>query len=404
MKQKNKGTVIVTNAGGVGVVCLDLISSSGLDLYTLESDLEQKLVAILPKSASIKNPIDILGDSKSDRYQKVLEILIKETKIQSIIVVVTPQIMTDSANVANVVVELAKNNPNMPIIPVFMGDSLVLDSFKIFKKNKFPCYNSPESAINSLKKYLDYRSKKEIKLDAAAKELKASVDVAKNDQILSLNNVLESIKKTSLDYLNTQKIARLFDIPTTDFCLITKDGNLDLVLAKEFLGKHLKVVIKVVSAGILHRSEQKMVELNITSLNQIQDFYNKFKDLKPDIVLQEMVESGVQCFIGVNRDPQFGPTLIVGTGGVYAEIMDDFVLIPLPTSKDSIEQYLEQTKLYKVLNGARNEFWDILELVETVYKLSKLLDYFPKISSIDINPYFAMKNGGKVVDFKVVLE
>lgn len=398
-KQKSSGVVIVTNAGGVGVVCLDLIAKSNLQLYKIENNLKDNLVNILPKSASIHNPIDILGDSKSDRYKLVLERLVLENEIDAIIVIVTPQIMTDTVNIAQIIVDLSYQKPQIPIIPVFIGGSLVRDSHQIFQKNAFPVYHTPQSAIKSLEKYLNYKNNG---LKLSQSNLKSPNFSKMSSEIVELDQLINASKAASLDFITVQKIAKLYQIPTTDFELIATDGIFDKTLAAKFLDKHPKLVVKVVSAGILHRSEQKMIELNITNLSQIENFYTKFEAQKPDVVLQEMVPDGIQCFIGVNRDPQFGNVLAIGLGGIYAEIINDFVLIPLPTTTAEIETKLKQTKLYQILNGARNKFWDIQTFIKTAHQLSQILDQFPQISSIDVNPYIAQEKGGKVVDFKVI--
>gem|GEM_PF-4409090 len=402
MKQKpiNSGVVVVTNAGGVGVVCIDLLAKYGLDLYQIDDQLKSTLTNILPASASIHNPIDILGDSKSDRYELVLGKLIRQHEINSILVIVTPQIMTDTTNIAKIIVKLSAENPKLPIIPIFIGGDLITSSLHFFQQQSYPVYETPEDAVESLQKYLEFNHKK---ADSSIKAADSKIN-KENPEIIQLNHEIKGNTSGSLDFLSVQKIAKLFDIPTAKFELIATAGVFNKDLAHKFLKKYPTIVIKVVSAGILHRSEQKMVEVDITSLDQIQSFYNRFKDQKPDIVVQEMITDGIQCFLGVNRDPQFGPILIVGTGGIYAEIMDDFVLIPLPASPKTIQTYLQKTKLYQVLNGARNQFWDIQSFTNTAYKLSQILDYFPGISSIDINPYIALEKNGKVVDFKVIVD
>ena len=400
-KQKKSGIIVLTNAGGVGVVCLDLIAKTELELFPINSNLEQELQNILPKAASIKNPIDILGDSKSDRYKNCLDILVQQADLEGIIVIVTPQIMTDVANISEVILEVSGQNPNLPIIPVFIGQELVETAKLNFTQNSFPSYTSPKSAIETLEKYLDYKNYH--KKTQPILDLKQADYSQSSKEISQLNKIIKATKNSSLDYLNTTKIAKIFDIDIADFCLIVTDGVLDITLANKFLKQYKTCVIKVVSGGILHRSEYKMVQIDITTTQQIQEFCNKFADLKPEIVLQEMVEGGIQCFVGINRDVQFGNALVVGTGGIYAEITNDFTLIPLPTSDTKIRQALEQTKLYKILNGARNHFWDVDFFVKNILNLSQILDYFPGMSSIDINPFIVLENGGKVVDFKVVL-
>jgi acyl-CoA synthetase (NDP forming) len=401
MSVTNLGTAVVTNAGGIGVIAIDSIAKTRLELVELSAETKQKLKEVLPSSASLGNPIDILGDALAIRYQQVLEILGESGEIGSVIVILTPQVVTQSLETAKFLVDFSQKYPTVVIVPVFIGGKLVKEAKDVLQNNKLPFYDTPETAINSLNhlyEYSLYESVRFQKNNRSESLLKNSLDSLDKAKIAKIRQKLSSVKSKNLDYETILEMA--------DSVLIKPmDSDSDFKIT-DFLAKHPNgIAAKVVDGDILHRTERKMVQVGLKSKQEVVDFIQEFSDLKPQIALQEMIICDrLEAFIGVNFDEQFGYTFVAGSGGIYAEVYKDFILGPIPTGSEEIFWYLKKTNIHKFFDGYRNKFFDEDKYIQSIYKLTLLVQIFPQIQSIDVNPYIATKTGGKIVDFKVILK
>jgi|688.fasta_scaffold30862_7 acyl-CoA synthetase (NDP forming) len=406
MSEINSGTVVITNAGGIGVISIDNIAKTRLDLVDLSPKTKQTLKNTLPPSASVQNPIDVLGDAPADRYKSVLEILGNSGEVGSVVVILTPQIVTESLQTAQAIVDFSQKFRQIVTVAVFVGGKLIKEAKKLLQQNKIPVYDTPETAITSLNYLHEYslyesvRFEKNQKLEALLQKDLADLNQFKISKITK--QIQNQISK-NLDYQTLLDMADLVDLELADSILIKPQDTQIEFKIKEFLDKHKTIVAKVVDSDILHRTERKMVRVGLKSSQEVLDFVAEFRDLQPQIALQEMVSGGLEAFIGISFDQNFGYTFVAGTGGIYAEAYKDFVLGPIPTSHQEILWYFKKTRIYKLFNGYRNKFFDQNKYTQSIYKLSLLVIVFPQIQSIDINPYIASGNGGKIVDFKVIL-
>jgi len=411
---KQKGLVVLTNAGGVGVITVDNLAKTSLSLAEISPQTKTKLQVFLPPASSTHNPIDVLGDATSIRYKQSLEVLALEENVELILVLVTPQLMTDLENLAKVVVEFAKTHLQIPTVAVFIGGRIMAGVNEIFDKHEIVFYDTPEQAIVALDKF--YKYSKNLKNTSSNEDLATEFTNFKNQkasEILKINQLIEKAKKAgskSLDFETVELIARTFSLHTPKFEFIEKldlENGKILKLLEENNQKNSSV-LKVVAGDILHRTEGGMVKIKVQEIGEVAEFLEKnasYLDKKNSLILQQMAVSGVEFFVGVKNDEQFGPTLVLGTGGIFAEVYEDFTLAPIPISKSEISESLKLTKINKILTGFRGLKLDVESLVKTIYNLSLIPQIFPQIESLDVNPIivYPENQGNIVVDLKIVV-
>lgn len=387
------GTAIITNAGGLGVLSVDSSVEYNLRLASIEPKAVQQLGQVLPAAASRHNPVDILGDADAMRYRETLQILVKEKLVGSLIVLISPQIMTPLTDIGKVINDIAIKNPHKPILTVMVGGTKTTQLTKEIKD--YPYFDTPERAIRALSNLYKYSHQ-----SRNAKLWDEPTSYVKKSSIQSINQALEQDKSYNLLSASWGTVS-----------LISKELSLELPKTLDIksttdikkLEKKLQypLVLKDVNPNILHRTDSGLVQLGIRNLDEVKKFYHKHKN--GQIIGQEQAHKGIEVFVGVKRDPQLGIVLLMGSGGIYAEIINDIAFASMPITKPYILKTLKKTKVYKILNGARGIEYDINWLVDTVFKLNLLIYSIPTIQELDVNPIIVYPEGGCILDLKVIL-
>lgn len=387
------GTAIITNAGGLGVLSVDASVEHRLKLAKIEPKATQQLAKILPPAASSHNPIDILGDADAIRYRETLQILIKEKSISSIIVLITPQVMTPLVEIGRIIYEVANKNPHKPILTVAVGGDIV-DKLNSELKG-LPYFDSPERAVLALANLYKYNHQ-----IPNAKLWDEPTSYVKKSSIQEIKQALEQDKlsgfaSASWNTVNLVAKELALELPKTLDITSTQDINK--------IDKKLQypLVLKDVNPNILHRTDAGLVKVGIQSKDEVKEFYRKHKD--GQIIAQEQAHKGIEVFVGVKRDPQLGTVLLLGSGGIYAEILGDIAFASMPITKPYILKTLKKTKIYKILDGARGIEYDINWLVDTIFKLNLLVYSVPQIQELDVNPIIVYPKEGCILDFKVII-
>jgi acetyltransferase len=393
----NNQVSVITNAGGLGVITLDAIASTKLKLAQFSPKLSDRLKLVLPSAASVRNPVDILGDAESDRYQSVLENLLSSGESGNLVVILTPQVSTDVDNVAKALVNLSEKYPQIPILPVFIGGEKIVAAQTLFKNHKLFSFETPEQALKALDNLAKYQSAKTTKTSSLNVILDQTIlDALPQIKTLISQNKLN--KNKILDFQTIVQISSTFGLNIPRYLQIQNISQLDQVF--EILGK--PVVVKSVKTDLLHRTEKKAVLTGVSKVSDITNFLDE-NDLA-DVIFQESIDKGLEVFAGIQNDPNFGKVLVVGTGGIYAEVMDDFALGPLPTNIDQVKEIFNRTKVSKILSNFRNIDFDSHELYTQVFRLCQFVSLFPEIVSVDANPMIVTATECYVVDLKVSLQ
>ncbi|MEK6645458.1 MAG: acetate--CoA ligase alpha subunit [Candidatus Firestonebacteria bacterium] len=376
---------ILTNAGGVGILTADAIEKSGLYLAELSSETLESLQDFLPPASNFYNPVDILGDAQSDRYEKSLDILLQDKNVNGAIVCFTPQAMSDVEVIAQKI-NLTQKKYNKTVLGCFMGENSVSKGIKILRDNNVPNYSFPERAVNTflaLSKRFEWLNLPE------DKSVVFSVDKDKVEHII--NESLSS-QKYYLGGIDAKEIMLAYNIKMPEGGLAKSSD--EAVLIAEKIG--YPVVMKIVSPEIKHKTDVGGVKTGIKSADEIIDIFDlmlyRVKKYYPEaeitgISVEQQIISGREVILGMNVDPQFGPLIMFGLGGIYVEVLKDVSFRVPPISLRDVKEMVAEIKTFELLLGARGEKLSDLEAIyENIFKLAQLALDFPQIIEMDINP------------------
>ena len=403
---KGPRVAVVSNAGGPAVLSTDSIEEFGLQMAQFGSETQKKLAAFLPRMASFLNPVDVLGDALADRFGHALEAVLQEPTVDAAIVILTPQLMTQIEKTAEIIGNMSAKY-FQPILCSFIGGSLAAVGEKKLNECKIPSFPFPEMSIKTLSlmwKWQDWRNKN-ITLPTPEESLSQNTDTVKN--ILSSARANRQLNLDSFAANDVMVAAGISTPPT----LSVSDSS----QAQQFADKEgWPVVLKISSPNLLHKADVGGVIAHIHNTNELLIAGNKIiqqirtldQETKSGakIQIQKEIIGGVEVIVGVKRDPNFGPVILFGAGGKFAELLVDRNLHLLPINREQAKQLVAGSKVYTLLNGFRgDESYDLEPLYSTIIRLGQLAEMVPDIAEIEINPLIITHNGVWAVDSKVVL-
>lgn len=391
---------IITNAGGVGVVTSDSCEKYGLDLANPSDETKEKLKAVLTAEASVKNPIDVVGDAKADRYENALRVVCESKEFKNILVLLTPQMVTDSKGTAEAIVKISNEFKDINIFTAFIGGHRVAEGVEILAKNHIVNFDDSDMAANLLGK---------LKKQAEEKN-KTSVDVSIKEPSIEIKTLVKEAVNQGLASLPQTTVNKIMEYYGLDF---PKSGNFTdkkqaLDFCKTLFPK--SVVLKLSAPDALHKTEMKGIYLNVNDEAKFEEGWeglwtsiNKFNLKGASVLIQEMITKSTEVIAGVNSDKTFGRVMIFGTGGIYTEVMKDTSLRVLPTNE--FDDMISETKVGTILKGVRGESPKAVKpLADTLAKIQQLILAIPEVKSIDANPILVTDDRAVVVDFKMILK
>jgi len=388
---KGNRVAVITNAGGPGIMAADALELSGMKLGALKEEYSTVLKEKLPSAASVNNPIDVLGDADHRRYEVALEAAQADDSIDAIMVILTPQAMTEPVETAEKIADLA--NGDKPVLVSFMGGADVQKGREILWARGIPEYPSPERAALTLKAMYEYARWKERPKRILTRFV---VNRKRVERILRRHDKTKQMQLTEASAKGILK-AYNFKVP---------DGNLattaeEAVLTAQQIG--FPVAMKISSQDIIHKSDIGGVKLNLSGDTAVCDAFDlmmlRVKQRMPNaridgVYIEQMCAKGREVILGMTRDPQFGPMLMFGLGGIFVEVMKDVAFNIAPISHDEAMQMLEHTKSFSLLKGARGEAEvDMSAIASSLQRISQLVTDFPQIVEMDINPFIVGKAG-----------
>ena len=393
---KGPNVAIITNSGGPGILAADACDKSDLKLVPPHKEIVDELRTFLPPVASFYNPIDILGDSGADRYEKALKTVLKDEKMHGIMVLLTPTAVVDVEETAMAIANIA-NTSDRPILTSFMGKQRVDAGSKILMQYNVPNYSYPEEAVSSLNAMYRYR----VWLNRPEKQYVTFPGL--REKAL---HVFEKAKRETRDRLTDSEVhdvlsAYGFARPKNLFAR-TSDEALD---AARDIG--YPVVMKIVSPQIVHKSDIGGVRINLGSKHDVENAFfemtARVRNIMPaaqiyGVMIQEMVQGGKEIIMGITKDPQFGHMIMFGLGGIYVEVLKDIAFRITPLSREDAHEMIRETKTFPLLRGVRGEAESDIEAIEhSLLILSQMAADFPQIIEADINPLLVRKRGEGVV-------
>ena len=392
IRELNGGIAIVTNSGGPGVIASDAVEMFGLKLARFEKDTIEALREILPPMANVYNPVDVLGDADADRFGKALSVVAKDRNVGGIIAILTPTAQIDFAKASEYVAKIEK-----PIVTCFMGGESVKEAVEFLKRHGIFNFMDPVRAVRSLRSAVLYDEMRD-KLDREMPKIEVDRDKVR-DLITSAGRKVLTAESF--------EILKAYGIPVPSYG-IAKTAEEALKIADEI---GYPVAMKIVSPDILHKTDVGCVKLNVRREDVERTFYEIVKRaedyLKADVdgvMVQKMMPMGREVIVGMKRDPQFGPLIMFGMGGIYVEVFRDVSFRIAPLSKEDAYEMVREVKAYRILKGVRGEKpSDINAVVDVILRVSKLSLDFEEVVEMDLNPVFVYEKGCCVVDAKIVL-
>ena len=385
--------VVVTNAGGPGIMAADAIERQGLEFAKLTDETVKKLASKLPAAANLYNPVDILGDALADRYEFAIDVVMDDPNVDVVLVLLTPQAMTQSAATAEAVVQLSRKKTQKPVLACFLGADHVSEAISILRRGRIPQYDSPENAVLAIRMVADYvrwrsRPKRIVKLFA--------VNRRKVETIIE-RHLRQGIRE--IGEVESKEILEAYDFVTPKGSVATTAEQAANIAGQ--LG--YPVVLKIWSPDILHKSDVGGVKVGLNTAGEVMDAFDLMMYRIPKkmpkanilgVLVQEMCRGKKEVILGMNRDPHFGPLMMFGMGGTMVEVLKDISFYLAPLTADEAKQMLVNTKTYKMLKGVRGEQGvDIDIIAEGLQRLSQLVTEFPQIQEMDINPYIVGPQG-----------
>ncbi|TAK94297.1 MAG: GNAT family N-acetyltransferase, partial [Verrucomicrobia bacterium] len=408
-RPKGPHLTIVTNAGGPGVLATDMLVGSGGELTELSPETFKAYNELLPPHWSRNNPVDILGDAGPEKYARAIEIAAKDPNSDGVLVILTPQAMTDPTGTAEQVKQFAHLHQK-PILASWMGGLEVGAGEDILNAAGIPTYDYPDTAARAFQ-YM-WRYSQNLK---ALYETPALLD-ANHKSATAQAEAEEMIQKvrragrTILTEFESKQLLAAYGIPTVE-TLVAKTETEAVKLAEKI---GYPVVLKLFSETITHKTDVGGVQLNLRTEAAVRKAWKTIAEAVKEkvgaehflgVTVQPMISlDGYELIIGSSLDPQFGPVLLFGTGGQLVEVFKDRALALPPLNATLARRMIEQTKIYTALKGVRGRAAVNLAAVEELLvRFSQLVVEQKWITEIDINPLIVSPERVLALDARVVV-
>jgi acetyltransferase len=397
---------IITNAGGPGVMATDALMTAGGALAELSPATLDALNKVLPPFWSHANPIDVLGDATPQRYRQVVEIIARDDSVDGLLILLTPQAMTDPTETARQVVPFAKLT-NKPVLASWMGGESVNRGREILGQAGMPTFDAPEPAIRAFLHMVQYRHNQELLYEAPAAIPDEPLDSA---CVRGLFDAARKDGRTLLTEAEAKEAVAAYRIPVA-LTLPCKTAD-EAVRAAERVS--YPVVVKLLSRTITHKSDVGGVQLNLANEQAVRAAFETIRsnvaghghaDAFDGVTVQPMIRGkGFELIVGSTVDAQLGPVMLFGSGGVLVEVFKDRSLGLPPLTRTLARRLMERTKIFTALQGVRGQkSIDLAEMETLLVRFSQLLADFPEIKEVDINPLLATPEKIIALDARILL-
>jgi len=399
---------IVTNAGGPGVLATDALVASGGELADLSPQTMAAFDEILPPQWSHNNPVDILGDAEPERYAKSLEIAAKDPAIDGMLVILTPQDMTNPTQIAEKLKPYAKGF-GKPVLASWMGGAEVAAGEQILNQAGIPTFQFPDSAVGAFNYMWRYSYNLRGLYETPTLPHHADAELKRGKAARILREAREQ-RRTLLTEYESKQLLEAYGIPTVETRVALTEE--EAVEAAKEIG--YPVVVKLHSFTITHKTDVGGVQLNLHEAEAVGRAFRLIhllvserlgKEHFQGVTVQPMVKlDGYELIIGSSIDAQFGPVMLFGTGGQLVEVFRDRALALPPLNSTLARRMMEQTKIFKALQAVRGRMpVDIEALEELLVRFSQLVVEQRWIKEIDINPLLASDHQLMALDARIVV-
>lgn len=391
---KGNRVAIITNSGGPGIMATDAVCEYGMEMAPITDETKDKLRSFLPAAASVKNPVDMIASAPIEHYMQTLETVIADKNVDMIMIIYLPFMGLKDIDVAKAIMDIKKAHPEKPVLGVFMTTGEFFTAISEMDVN-MPFFMYAEEAADGLFR-LDQQRQWMNKLDGKI----PCFDV---DKVKAANIIKQSIEegRDQLTTLESIDVLEAYGIRACKYGLATdKEQSVELANSIGY-----PVVMKMTSKTTSHKTDVGGVVVNIQSEEQLKNEYDALMvrlekagclEGLEGVIIQEMVKGSREMVCGIATDPQYGPMLMFGLGGVFIEVLKDVTFRIAPLTDMDASEMVKSVKSYKLLEGARGtKPAQIDQIEETLLRLSQLVNDFRFIDELDINPLLISEKTGE---------
>ncbi|WP_256686260.1 acetate--CoA ligase family protein [Halococcus qingdaonensis] len=400
---ESDGVAVITNAGGPGVLATDAIGDSQLELASFTDDTLDSFAEILPDEANIYNPVDVIGDAAAERFSDALDVALADPNVGAALVLACPTAVLSFEELAEITTATQAEH-GLPVAACLMGGESTQAAQSILDDAGIPTYFDPARAVTGLDSLARYR---EISTREYAAPTTFDVDETAAREIIER----AADRPSNALGIEAMELLDAYGIPTPEGAVVDTPSDAER-RAAEIDGD---VVMKVASPDIQHKSDIGGVRVGVPDdavADTYEDLVARAKNYQPNatvlgVQLQEQVDldAGTETIVGVNRDPQFGPLLLFGLGGIFVETLEDVAIRVAPVSEPMAAAMIDGIDAAPLLRGARGrDPVDEAALVETIQRISQLVTDFPSLLELDINPLVATPDGVVAVDLAATID
>lgn len=403
---KGSRMCIITNAGGPGIITADAAEKAALHVPELSKELQEKLSGDLPDTVSLNNPIDLVGDATAERYEKTLKVLIDSEEIDILLFLCTPQLMTNMEEIAKTIGNYAeearkKEKLLVAVFADFDPESKVRD---VFARNKVPYYRFGNNAVTACAAAVQYQ-----KITSRREETEQVNYQINKEKAEKLLNEAQKRENKFLTEAETYQLFNDYGFEISPYQVI--NNKEEARKAAESIGYPL--VAKVVSEQVVHKSDAGGVFTNLKDEDELLNAFDKIlenvkkhnKDAEiKGILLQKMIKDGTELIIGARYSEKYGHLIMFGLGGIFVEILSDVTFRRSPINRSDAMEMTNGIRTKKILEGARGKpALDKEALANYLLRISQLVQDFPQIKEIDINPVFGLEKGALIADARLIV-
>jgi acetate---CoA ligase (ADP-forming) len=401
---KGPNVAIVTNSGGPGILATDSCIQHGLNIPRLTNRTLTRLRRVLPQTASLQNPVDLVAEAQARQYEATLRAVLKDRNVHSAIVILTSTAFTKVEDISTAVAKVAKELAK-PVVCCLLGVFDVSRGIQILERSGIPNFRFPESAARVLSKMAKFT------LWLNRPQTRAKAYRVNREKVSQIFAAVRGGGRHFLLEPEAYEVLRAYRFPVVKAQLVCSEN--EATAAAQKIG--FPVVMKIASPDIEHKFDYGGVRLGLKDMAGVKLAYRQILEsvrrLRPSariagLTVGEMAGPGEEVIIGMSRDEQFGPILMFGLGGIYVEALEDVSFRLAPIREYSAITMIKKTKAHRILEGFRGgPVYDIEAIADCLKRLSQLVIDFEEIKELDINPLVVYEKGKgcRIVDARIIL-
>jgi len=393
---------IITNAGGPAILCADACEARDLEVPVLSDSSQTKLRAFLPAGASVVNPVDMIASAPAEHYRQAIEIVGSDENIDSLIVIFTPPLVTRAADVAESMLEAVQHlDKSKPLLSVFLSAHEAPKELRTAKVC-IPSYSFPETAAIALARATRYRRWRD-----RHETYPARLEDMRTDEAAAIVAAAQAREEGWLTPEEVAKICSCYGLSLIEQRVV--ETVEDAAAAADEIGG--EIALKAIAPGVIHKTEAGAVRLHLNGAEAVRAAAREMSEklsllghTASGFVVQRMAKRGVEMLVGVAHDPQFGPVVACGAGGVQVELLRDVSVRLTPLSNEDASEMIRELKTYPLLTGFRGSVpADVTALEEGLLRVSAMVEDLPQIAELDCNPFVVHETGATILDARIRL-